>query len=118
METFFYSRMESPAGPLLIAMSARGLVALEFDHWQDLRKKRAVEWMASEEKTAQVRRELQEYFDGKRKEFTFPLDLRGTEFQKKCWQALLDIPYGETRSACQHFFWNSVPRRSSGKVNS
>ena len=31
-------------------------------------------------------------------EFSFPLDLRGTEFQLACWNALLKIPYGETRS--------------------
>jgi O-6-methylguanine DNA methyltransferase len=97
VETLYYSRMDSPAGPLLIAMSDKGLVALEFDRGEDLRKK-AAQWVESAEQTAQVRRELEEYFAGTRKEFTFPLDLRGTEFQKKCWQALLDIPYGETRS--------------------
>lgn len=43
-------------------------------------------------------RQLEEYFSGARKEFQLPLDLRGTEFQKKVWQALLEIPYGETRS--------------------
>ena len=42
--------------------------------------------------------ELEEYFAGKRREFTFPLDLRGTDFQLACWRALLAIPYGETRS--------------------
>src|SRR5207245_5082515 len=92
METFYYSRMDSLAGPLLIAMSDNGLVALEFDRGQDLRKKKAVQWVESAEHTAQVRRELEEYFAGTRKEFTFALDLRGTDFQKKCWQALLNIP--------------------------
>jgi len=43
-------------------------------------------------------RELDEYFAGKRREFSFPLDLRGTEFQVACWRALLAIPFGETRS--------------------
>jgi len=43
-------------------------------------------------------RELNEYFAGRRREFTFPLDLRGTEFQIACWRALLAIPYGETRT--------------------
>ena len=42
--------------------------------------------------------ELEEYFTGKRREFTFPLDLRGTDFQRACWRALLAIPYGETRT--------------------
>jgi O-6-methylguanine DNA methyltransferase len=43
-------------------------------------------------------RELDEYFAGKRRVFSMPLDLRGTEFQLQCWRALLEIPYGETRS--------------------
>jgi O-6-methylguanine DNA methyltransferase len=42
--------------------------------------------------------ELEQYFAGKRRRFDFPLDLRGTEFQISCWQALVEIPYGETRS--------------------
>jgi methylated-DNA-[protein]-cysteine S-methyltransferase len=43
-------------------------------------------------------RELEEYFAGTRRQFSFPLDLRGTEFQLACWKALLEIPYGETRT--------------------
>lgn len=42
--------------------------------------------------------QLLEYFDGKRKAFEFPYEMHGTEFQKKVWQALCDIPYGATRS--------------------
>ncbi len=45
-----------------------------------------------------VFRELEEYFDGKRKVFTFKYTLEGTDFQKKVWEALCTIPYGETRS--------------------
>ncbi len=46
----------------------------------------------------ETRKQLEEYFDGKRKEFNLPILLRGTEFQKKVWQGLCTIPYGETRS--------------------
>jgi methylated-DNA-[protein]-cysteine S-methyltransferase len=42
--------------------------------------------------------QLQEYFIGKRTEFTFKLNPKGTEFQKKVWQELLHIPYGKTCS--------------------
>ena len=42
--------------------------------------------------------QLDEYFAKKRREFTLPLDLRGTEFQIKVWRALCEIPYGETRT--------------------
>ncbi len=48
--------------------------------------------------TEEVYRQLIEYLDGKRKEFTFCYEMRGTEFQKKVWKALVDIPYGETRT--------------------
>ncbi len=42
--------------------------------------------------------QLQEYFSGKRKKFDLKLNISGTDFQKKVWNALLDIPYGETRT--------------------
>lgn len=42
--------------------------------------------------------ELDEYFLGKRDQFTFKLNPSGTEFQKKVWQALLEIPFGKTKS--------------------
>lgn len=42
--------------------------------------------------------QLQEYFDGKRTSFSFQLNPKGTEFQKKVWQELLNIPYGKTYS--------------------
>lgn len=42
--------------------------------------------------------ELDEYFKGKRKEFTFPYKLKGTDFQMRVWKSLCDIPYGETKS--------------------
>jgi methylated-DNA-[protein]-cysteine S-methyltransferase len=46
-----------------------------------------------------VRRELEEYFDGKRLVFRLPLDLnQGSPFQRRVWRALRDIPYGETVS--------------------
>lgn len=47
---------------------------------------------------AEAKMQLQEYFDGRRKEFNLPLRFKGTEFQKKVWQGLCTIPYGETRS--------------------
>ena len=45
-----------------------------------------------------VFRELDEYFQGKRKTFDIPLRTHGTPFQEKVWAALREIPYGETRS--------------------
>jgi methylated-DNA-[protein]-cysteine S-methyltransferase len=42
--------------------------------------------------------QLNDYFDGKRNDFTFKLNPKGTDFQQKVWQSLLEIPYGETRT--------------------
>ena len=98
MERICFSRLDSPAGPLLLAVSDKGLVLLEFDRGVFPPKKLTAEWVESSEATRPYVRELREYFAGSRREFTFPLDLRGTEFQVKCWRALLDIPYGQTRT--------------------
>lgn len=48
--------------------------------------------------TKETFKQLSEYFNGKRKEFNLPLDPVGTKFQKSVWMALLNIPYGETRT--------------------
>ena len=45
-----------------------------------------------------AQRELEEYFAGRRRDFSVPLSIKGTPFQEKVWRALKDIPYGETRS--------------------
>lgn len=99
METLHYSQMDSPIGPLNVAVSDKGLVALEFDRGQfPPKKSKDLLWEKSPAKTKPFTRELDEYFAGKRREFSFALDLRGTPFQLQCWRALLAIPYGETRT--------------------
>jgi O-6-methylguanine DNA methyltransferase len=110
METLHSTMVTSPIGPLFLAASGRGLVALEFDarlpgqqtlrpNPRDLRTE--VHFVKFEDSPDAMRSyvlELKEYFAGQRREFTFPLDLRGTDFQVACWRALLQIPYGETRT--------------------
>jgi len=98
MEILFSIRTPSPVGPLFLAASTIGLVRLEFEaHIQKL-SSGPTQLRESKPALAPYVRELNEYFSGKRREFSFPLDLRGTEFQLACWHALLEIPYGETRS--------------------
>jgi O-6-methylguanine DNA methyltransferase len=119
MEIIHSTMFNSPVGPLFLAASASGLVALEFDarlpgqqtirpNPRDLRsensatgnepKDTGVQFEESAHALAPYVRELEEYFAGQRREFSFALDLRGTDFQLACWRALLKIPYGETRS--------------------
>jgi methylated-DNA-[protein]-cysteine S-methyltransferase len=99
METLHYSHLASPVGPLLAGVTDKGLAVLSFG--EVLPQKlggESIKGDASDALTADIRRELAEYFAGRRREFTVPLDLRGTEFQRRCWDELLRIPFGETRS--------------------
>ena len=98
METLQFFRTSSPVGPLFLAASAKGLVRLEFESRVQSLHPRKIELEESRQALAPYLAQLDEYFAGERREFTIPLDLRGTEFQLKCWRALLGIPYGETRS--------------------
>jgi len=98
METLFSFRSPSPAGTLFLAASEKGLVRLEFEGRMQEIDPAATRLQESKEVLAPYLRELDEYFSGRRRAFSFPLDLRGTEFQLKCCRALLDIPYGETRT--------------------
>ena len=100
----------SPVGPLFLASSEKGLVALEFDKrrpgQQTIRpnprhlrqESNTLRFEDSPSAMSRYAHELDEYFSAKRRDFTFPLDLRGTDFQLSCWRALLDIPYGKTRT--------------------
>jgi O-6-methylguanine DNA methyltransferase len=98
MEILYYSHLQSPIGPLGIAVSDTGLLAVEFDVGLFPYKNKTMAGELSQAETRPYVHELQEYFAGARRQFTFPLDLRGTPFQLKCWRALLDIPYGQTRT--------------------
>ena len=109
-ETLHTTTITSAIGPLFLAASSHGLVALEFDarlpgqqsirpNPRDLRdEKKGLTFEESARVMKPYLTELEEYFAGERREFSFPLDLRGTDFQLACWRVLLAIPYGETRS--------------------
>lgn len=91
--------MPSPVGRLTLVASDKGLTAIL---WENEKANRVP--LAEMHEDAQhpvlreTMRQLQEYFAGTRKSFSVPLDFQGTEFQKKVWNALLTIPFGETRS--------------------
>jgi methylated-DNA-[protein]-cysteine S-methyltransferase len=100
-ETLLSLHTPSPVGPLFLVTSAKGLVRLEFK----ARMQKLPESIRLQESEAALApefapyiRELNQYFAGERREFSFPLDLRGTDFQLACWNALLQIPYGATCS--------------------
>jgi methylated-DNA-[protein]-cysteine S-methyltransferase len=98
METLSYIRTPSPVGTLFLAASSKGLMRLEFEAHVLKLNPETTKLRESKADLALYLHELDDYFAGNRREFSFPLDLRGTDFQLACWHALLEIPYGETRS--------------------
>jgi methylated-DNA-[protein]-cysteine S-methyltransferase len=92
-----YDTVESPIGELLLAGDGDTLRLL---HMQDGRKAISVQagWTRSKEAFAPVRAQLGEYFDGRRRGFDIPLGPAGSPFELAVWQALTEIPYGETVS--------------------
>jgi methylated-DNA-[protein]-cysteine S-methyltransferase len=91
--------IDSPVGRLKLVASAKGLVAILWEN-EDPSRIRLGELVKGEASRMliQTERQLTEYFAGRRTSFTIPLDLRGTPFQRNVWEALLGIPFGETRS--------------------
>ena len=94
-----YKIINSPVGKLKLVASDKGLVAILWEK-DSPRRVRLSELVADDRHPVlmETERQLDEYFSGKRKAFSIALDLRGTRFQKDVWEALLAIPYGETRS--------------------
>lgn len=96
METLHFAQTPSPAGLLRLVASHKGLVRLEFQG-----RERGIAGADLHESESALRLyldQLRQFFNRERREFSLPLDLRGTPFQLACWNALLEIPYGETRS--------------------
>jgi methylated-DNA-[protein]-cysteine S-methyltransferase len=97
--SYAYKTIDSPAGTLKLVASEKGLAALLFrDDDPSLSPLQPLLEQPSHPILLETERQLGQYFAGVRKTFSVPLDFNGTEFQKKVWQALLSIPFGETRT--------------------
>jgi methylated-DNA-[protein]-cysteine S-methyltransferase len=95
-----FSSYTSPIGHMLLVASDRGLRSIDFDYEKTklAAARQNPERTESDSVLSKTRRQLDDYFGGHLREFTMALDLQGTDFQLRCWNALLKIPYGETRS--------------------
>jgi len=111
---------ESPLGRLKLVASDKGLVAILWE--KDNPRRVPLSNLVENDQhpvLVETQRQLEEYFAGKRKSFSIALDMRGTRFQRDVWEALLAIPYGETRSYGQLAKQLGKPRatRAVGAAN-
>lgn len=94
-----YKTVRFPVGKLKLVASGKGLVAIL---WENEKPRRVPlsELQKNDRHPILLKTEqqLNEYFAGQRQQFSIVLDMRGTRFQKNVWDALLAIPFGETRS--------------------
>jgi methylated-DNA-[protein]-cysteine S-methyltransferase len=96
---YVYKFTASPVGELKLVASDRGLAAILWPDDDPLRVRLSpLAEDPGHPVLVETEQQLAAYFAGRLKTFTVPLDFKGTEFQKSVWQALLTIPYGETRS--------------------
>ncbi len=103
-DSLISARITTPLGPMITVASAEGICLLEFadrlklpSELDYLRMSFGSEILPGNNGyIARLRTELGEYFAGARKAFALPLVTPGTDFQKRVWGLLLDIPYGTT----------------------
>lgn len=94
-----FMEMPSPVGILKLVATENALVAVLWEN-ENPKRVRLAELIeqVNHPILLETQKQLREYFAGTRQQFDLPLDFEGTVFQKKVWQALLCIPFGETRS--------------------
>jgi methylated-DNA-[protein]-cysteine S-methyltransferase len=117
--------IDSPTGKLRLIAGERGMIAIQ---WVRIDSRQAPSGEPVRDKLVEdvrhpllleAERQIGEYFAGARREFSVALDMRGTRFQKEVWNALLAIPFGETRSYGQLALELGNPRatRAVGAAN-
>ena len=113
MRDIYIQTFSSPVGPLVVGENNGSICFLRFGEIPDGFQIRSTPLLKD------VGVQLSEYFSGHRKHFEIPLAPCGTPFQVACWNALLSIPYGETRSYAQQAAAVGKPRafRAVGMAN-
>lgn len=90
-----YNYLQTAIGELLLAGDGEALCLLGFPAGK-MQRRHEEGWVRDDSCFVQARQQLLEYFAGERQQFTLMLNPRGTEFRRAVWQALTEIPFGET----------------------
>jgi methylated-DNA-[protein]-cysteine S-methyltransferase len=118
MSMLWQTSVASPVGPLRLVASDTALVAVHFPIEKHPRRLEA-DNTAQHPLLERARRELDEYFLGRRRSFEVPLALEGTPFQLEVWNALRRIPFAEVRSygALARAIGRAAAVRAVGRAN-
>jgi methylated-DNA-[protein]-cysteine S-methyltransferase len=93
----YYTYVDSPIDRLLLVSDGTSLIQLQMQT-QRYATPLQTQWKRDHALFVEAIAQLRAYFAGETQSFDLPLKFEGTAFQKRVWQALLEIPYGETRS--------------------
>jgi len=101
----YHSKLKTPIGTLYLGKTEKGLklIALDKEEWQRqllrLSRKHTLQFEHNQSKFSQLKQQFGSYFSGRKPLTEFKVDWDGaSSFQKKVWQAMKKIPYGQTRS--------------------
>lgn len=106
MNTLYYTTANSPRGDVIIMAAEEGIVWTSTPRtpiqnaqiWAKKHLKAEIKENNELPILKKTKQQLEDYFDGKKVEFTVPFIMTGTDFQKAVWTAMLNIPYGKTKS--------------------
>ena len=118
--TTYYTTLDSPVGRLLLTSDGKALTRMHFNSDGDAQPE--PDWVRDDTGAplADAVRQLGEFFAGNRTQFDLPLAAEGTEFQRRVWDELRAIPYGETISYAElaQRIGNPKASRAVGMANS
>jgi len=102
VKNIFYSFIETQFGILLLSTTEKGVKRIMLPSSNQVKRLtqefKEYQLMENRKINENAARQLLQYFQRKRKQFSLPLDLEGTEFQKRVLKAVQEVPYGSTRS--------------------
>lgn len=120
MKKYNLQKMESPVGILYLVANEKNLCGVIYEKMWVTFKEQFNDLVEEENPVTQdTKSQLEEYFAGERKSFELPFEVDGTDFQKKVWMALKDIPFGQTKTYKQQAEWIASPKavRAVGRTN-
>lgn len=118
--SFNFKPFKTPVGQLYLVAKGNKLHAIIFKkNWAEYKKKFSDIKQTDSAVLEATRKQLQEYFAGKRKSFDLPYELHGTDFQIRTWKSLAKIPYGQTKSYKEQAILAQSPTavRAIGRTN-